>query len=78
MTQLNLHVTPIFERDLKKFMKVRSIKTKAEAIRVAVKEGLEHSVASKKIIDFSVWVGLGNQAITNKKTKFHADDDLWK
>lgn len=78
MSQLNIHMTPIFENQLLKFMKLRHISTKAEAIRVAIKEGLEHSIGYKKSTDFSTWLGLGNQASTNKKMKFHSDDDLWK
>jgi len=78
MSQLNLHITPAFEQELLKFMKIRHIPTKAEAIRVAIKEGLEHSIGHIKTSDFSDWVGLGNQAPTNKKIKFKSDDDLWK
>jgi hypothetical protein len=78
MSQLNIHMTPLFENQLLKFMKLRHISTKAEAIRVAVKEGLEHSIGYAKSTDFSAWLGLGKQALTNKKMKFHSDDDLWK
>jgi len=78
MTQLNIHMTPIFERDLQQFMKIRHIKTKAEALRIAVKEGLEHSLQHIKPTDFSKWVGLGKQVPVNKKRHFRSDDDLWK
>lgn len=78
MSQLNIHMTPAFEHELLKFMKIRKISTKAEAIRVAIKEGLEHSIGYTKPKNFSDWVGLGTQAPTNKKTKFRSDDDLWK
>lgn len=78
MPQLNIHLTPTFEKDLKKFMKIRHIETKSEAIRIAIKEGIEHSIGPVKPVDFSKWIGLGNQAPVNKKRKFFSDSDLWK
>lgn len=77
MTQLNIHMTAEFERDLRKFMRVRHLTTKAEAVRTAIKECLERSTYATKA-DFSSWAGLGNQAPLNKKNKFKSDDDLWK
>jgi hypothetical protein len=71
-------MTPDFEHDLQKFMKIRHIKTKSEAVRTALREGLEHSVLNIRTTDFSNWLGLGKQAPVNKKTKFGSDDDLWK
>ena len=44
MAQLNMHLSSEFEHDLAAWMRVRGIKTKAEAIRVAVREGLQRSV----------------------------------
>ena len=78
MTQLNIHMNQVFEKELLKFMKLRHITTKAEAVRIAIREGLAHSIGHPKSNDFSAWVGLGNQIPTNKKTKFRSDDDLWK
>ena len=40
MSQLNIHMNSTFERDLKKFMKIRHIKTKAEAVRIRTKSKL--------------------------------------
>lgn len=77
MSQLNIHMNPLFAKDLKKLMKIRHIKTKAEAVRTAVRESLEHSILSIKPTDFSEWVGLGQQVPTNEKTKFKSDNDLW-
>ena len=77
MSQLNIHLTPSFEKDLNKFMKLRHINTKSEAIRVAIKEGIYHSMARSKTVNFTNWLGLANQAPTNKKAKFSSDDDLW-
>ncbi len=36
MSQLNIHMTSIFEKDLQKFMRLRHIKTKSEAIRLYI------------------------------------------
>jgi hypothetical protein len=59
-------------------MKIRHIKTKSEAIRLAVKEGLEHNTPNKSPTDFTSWLGLAIQLPVNKKNKFQSDDDLWK
>lgn len=77
MTQFNIHMTPEFERDLLKLMRIRHLSTKSEAVRMAIKECLEHSYRVKTT-EFSSWIGLGNEAPANKKTKFKSDDDLWK
>jgi Arc/MetJ-type ribon-helix-helix transcriptional regulator len=38
MSQINLHTTPEFERDLDILMRTRGMKNKSEAIRCAVRE----------------------------------------
>lgn len=78
MTQLNINMTSSFERDLRRLMKVRHIKTKAEAVRVAIQETLEHTTSHLKPLDFSSWVGAATQVPINKKPRFKSDDDLWK
>jgi hypothetical protein len=78
MSQLNIHLTPNFEKDLNKFMKLRHIDTKSEAIRVAIKEGIMRAAAHTKSVDFTSWLGLATEVPTNKKAKFSSDDDLWK
>lgn len=77
MSQLNIHLTPSFEKNLIKFMKLRHIDTKSEAIRVAIKEGIEHTSLHAKPVNFTKWLGLGTQVPTNKKSRFSSDDDLW-
>lgn len=78
MSQLNIHLTPSFEKDLHKFMRLRHIKTKSEAIRIAIKEGIKHSMAFSKVANFTSWLGVANEVPTNKKTKFTSDNDLWR
>lgn len=77
MSQLNIHVTASFEKDLNKFMKLRHIQTKSEAIRLAIKEGIQHAAAHVAPGNFTDWLGLATQAPVNKKAKFSSDDDLW-
>lgn len=78
MSQLNIHMTPSFEKNLQKLMHILHIKTKAEAIRYAIKETLNHSLIHAKPGDFSKWIGLGKQVPVNANSQFKSDDDLWK
>lgn len=78
MSQLNIHMTPIFEKNLRHLMKVRHIETKAEAIRIAVNEALEHFILNIKPTDFTTWIGLAKQSPINTKPQFKSDDGLWK
>lgn len=57
MAQLNLNTTPEFDRELEALMKKRGIKTKAEAIRLAVHEvsGAKNPPPKR---DFSGLIGL--------------------
>lgn len=49
MAQINLHTTPEFEAELAALMKGRGIKTKSEAIRLAVHEAAApYAVPSKR------------------------------
>ena len=77
MSQLNIHLNPSFEKDLSKFMRLRHINTKSEAIRTAIKEGIQHLTTHAKPVNFSTWLGLAKEAPVNKKAKFSSDKDLW-
>jgi len=78
MRQLNIHITPEFEKNLNKFMKYKKLDTKSEALRVALKEALEQLETKPTAIDFRSWIGLGKQAPENKKLQFKTHDYLWK
>ncbi len=78
MSQLNIHMTATLEHDLQKFMKVRHLNSKAEAIRTAIKESLERSFPKANAVDFSSWKGLAKKIPTNENPKFDSDQDLWK
>ena len=78
MAQLNIHLRPAFEADLASFMKLRKIPTKSEAIRVAVREGVERITRSRKDrTDFRSWSGLALGSPVNPRPRFASDDDLW-
>ena len=78
MGQLNMHMSPAFEQTLKKFMRARGIKSKSEAIRVAVEEGLLRASARARPAQFGDWLGLGKHAPENPRPRFASDDDLWR
>lgn len=77
MAQLNLNVTPEFQRALSSFMRLRGIRTKSEAIRVAVTEGVERLLDQGSGESFSSLLGAANRARLNRHPRFHSDDDLW-
>jgi len=78
MSQINLHVKPEFERDLTRFMRLRGLRTKSEAIRLAVREGLERARATPAGKSFSSWAGAGLAVALNPAPRFESDDDLWR
>lgn len=45
MPQLNVHVSPPFEEALERLMRLRGIRSKSEAIRIAVKEAADRAQA---------------------------------
>ena len=77
MSQLNVHVTPDFQRELTEYMRIRRLKTKSEAVRQAVHEALDHERRERQTADFGSWLGLGNRAPRSGNPRFSSDDDLW-
>ena len=76
MRQLNLNVTPEFERDLRQFMKLRRITRQTEAIRLALREAVARASTGGDY-DFRAWLGLGLKAPLRRKPRFKSEDDLW-
>ena len=76
MRQLNLNVTPEFERDLRTYMRSRSISRKSEAIRQAVRDAVARSGNGSEY-DFRSWLGFGLQAPLRRKRRFLSEDELW-
>ncbi len=77
MPQLNLHLTPEFEEALDELMRLRQLRTKSEAVRLAVLETAERERRRRSPADFSSWLGLGRQTPVNPKPRFRSDADLW-
>jgi len=76
MGQLNLNVTPEFERDLRRFMREKGIAKKSDAIRQALREAVAKADAHFQS-DYRSWLGLGLKAPLNPKPRFQSEDDLW-
>lgn len=76
-TQLNLHLTPEFERDLAEMQRLRGLKSKSETIRVAVREGVARAVAARPTPNFASLIGLAKAGPENPNRRFLRDDDLW-
>ena len=78
MSQLNIHLTQEFEHRLSRLMRVRQIRSKSEAVRIAVEETLERSLESATpATDFHSWIGLACQEPMNPQPRFRSDDELW-
>jgi hypothetical protein len=77
MAQLNINLTPAFERALTRLMRIRRIKTKSEAVRVAVEEALAASSRRSAAADFAAWIGLGTTAAQNPAPRFPDHASLW-
>lgn len=57
MGQLNIHLTPAFEENLREYMRLRGLKTNSEAVRKAVEECLNATRSGVKV-DFRDWIGM--------------------
>lgn len=77
MAQLNINITPEFERDLKTYMKQRGFHQKSEALREALHEAAEQLRQKKRGSDFRQWRGMALQSSLNSKPRFKSHDDLW-
>jgi len=76
MKQLNLNVTPEFDRDLRRYMKRTGIARKSDAIRKALCDAVARSGAGADF-DFRSWLGLALKAPLRRKPRFRTEDDLW-
>lgn len=75
MAQINLHTTPEFEQQLGELMRLKSISTKSEAIRMAVAAQAKAAQMSQQRRDFSALIGLFAPEQTGR---FANDDALWE
>jgi hypothetical protein len=65
-----------FERDLQSLMNVRGIRTKSDAIRIAVQETARRGAVADTA-EFGELSGAGLRASMNAKPKFSSEDELW-
>jgi len=78
MGQFNLNLNPEFEKTLKHYMKAGGYKTKAKAIRAAVKEGMMNYKKQHQVRNFSDWIGWGLKIPLNQHPRFENEDQLWE
>ena len=57
MSQLNINLSGEFEEALERLMRLRRIRTKSDAIRLAIQESLERALAETRDYDFTGLVG---------------------
>ncbi|MBV8780777.1 MAG: hypothetical protein JO353_05205 [Phycisphaerae bacterium] len=77
MSQLNIHLTGRFERALQAFMKARGIRTKSEAVRLAVEEAADRAV-TKPVTNWDDLIGIANQYPSTPPETWLTEDELWE
>lgn len=77
MSQLNIHLTEEFEKRLAQLMRLKGLKTKSEAIRLAVAEAVEREIQKSPTTDYRSWIGEALRAPVNPRPRFRNHDELW-
>jgi hypothetical protein len=77
VAQLNINVSPEFERALQRLMRLRGIASKSEAVRVAVIEAAERERSRVRPEALRALRGAGLRAPV-RKPRFRDEDDLWR
>ncbi len=77
MSQMNLQITPQFDEELTRYMRLRKLPSRSEAVRTAVHEALQASLGSARASDFGALIGFAATGPENPKRRFRDDDDLW-
>ncbi len=76
MKQLSLSVTPEFEAGLGRYMEQKNIRTKSDAIRLALREAVGRR-SRETSYDSRSWLGLALKAPLSRKPGFRSEDELW-
>ena len=69
-------MTPEFERDLRRYMRLRRISRKSDAIHAALREAVARC-SDTQDYDYRAWLGMGLGAPPNKRRRFFTEDELW-
>jgi Arc/MetJ-type ribon-helix-helix transcriptional regulator len=75
MSQFNLNATPEFLADVDLVVRRRRLKSRAEAVRVAVHEAAERARPAVEV-PFERLIGIAGPAQTDRR--FDSDDALWR
>ena len=78
MAQLNMNINSEFEEILSRYMRIRNIQTKSEALRTAVREGLASAIELSGHTHFRGWIGMGCGDDSNPNPRFSSDNELWE
>jgi metal-responsive CopG/Arc/MetJ family transcriptional regulator len=77
MRQMNLQITPAFDEELTRYMRLRKLPSRSEAVRTAVHEALQASLGSTPTGAFAGLVGFAATGKEHPARRFRDDDDLW-
>lgn len=73
MAQMNLQITEVFERNLERFMRVRNLKNRSEAVRQAVAEAADRA---ERTMTWADAVGYLKPAL-DAGARIPTDDEIW-
>jgi len=76
--QLNINMTPTFETELRRLMRVWNCRTKSATIRTAVHEALEREGSQHCKTDFRSLLGSAKRAPLNAHPRFEHHGDAWE
>ncbi len=76
MGQLNIRLTPDFDRKLARLMELRGISTKTEAVRAAVSEAVERA-EHRPTTSWEKLRGAANKYEQRPREQWLTEDDLW-
>ena len=77
MSQLNVNLDQATEENLRQLMRLRAIRTKSDAVRVALAEAVERATLGRTTVKYAEWLRLGTRVPLNPSARFAGHDDLW-
>jgi metal-responsive CopG/Arc/MetJ family transcriptional regulator len=76
MSQLNIHVTEEFEQKLARFMELRGIATKSDAVRLAIKEAVANA-EKRPQMSWDEFRDIANHFPQTPPEQWITEDELW-